>query len=37
MILRPYTAGLMRAYPVGLRVGSVRNNAALLEQISLAA
>jgi putative SOS response-associated peptidase YedK len=38
MVLRPYPAGLMRAYPVGVRVGNVRNNdAALLDEISLAA
>ena len=38
MVLRPYAAGLMRAYPVGVRVGNVRNNdAALLDEISLAA
>jgi putative SOS response-associated peptidase YedK len=38
MILRPYPADLMRAYPVGVRVGNVRNNdAALLDEISLAA
>ena len=38
MVLRPYPAGLMRAYPVDLRVGNVRNNdAALLDEISLAA
>jgi len=38
MILRPYPAALMRAYPVGQRVGNVRNNdAALLDEISLAA
>jgi len=38
MILRPYPAGLMRAYPVGAAVGNVRNNdAALLDEISLAA
>jgi putative SOS response-associated peptidase YedK len=38
MVLRPYPAGLMRAYPVGVRVGKVRNNdAALLDEISLAA
>src|SRR5437660_4121851 len=38
MVLRPYLAGLMRAYPVGVRVGNVRNNdAALLDEISLAA
>src|SRR5712671_355430 len=34
MILRPYPAQLMRAYPVGPRVDNVRNNdAALLEEI----
>ena len=38
MILRPYPPGLMRAYPVSVRVGNVRNNdAALLEEINLAA
>jgi putative SOS response-associated peptidase YedK len=38
MILRPYSAGLMRAYPVGPRVGNVRNkDAALLDEISIAA
>ena len=38
MVLRPYPAGLMRAYPVKVRVGNVRNNdAALLDEISLAA
>jgi putative SOS response-associated peptidase YedK len=38
MILRPYSADLMRAYPVGPRVGNVRNNdAALLNEISIAA
>ena len=38
MILRPYPAGFMRAYPVGVDVGNVRNNdAALLDEISLAA
>jgi putative SOS response-associated peptidase YedK len=38
MILRPYPAELMRAYPIGARVGNVRNNdAALLDEISLAA
>jgi hypothetical protein len=38
MILRPYAAALMRAYPVGQRVGSVRNNdSALLNEISIAA
>src|SRR5438105_2139880 len=26
MILRPYPAGLMRSYPVDVRVGNVRNN-----------
>lgn len=25
-LLRPYPAGLMRAYPVATRVGSIRNN-----------
>src|SRR5216683_6338026 len=34
-LLRPYPAELMRAYPVGVRVGNVRNNdAALLDEIS---
>jgi putative SOS response-associated peptidase YedK len=38
MILRPYPAALMRAYPVGLRVGNVRNNdAALLDPLVAAA
>ena len=38
MILRTYPGELMRAYPVGPRVGNVRNNdAALLDEISLAA
>jgi len=38
MVLRPYPAGFMRAYPVDLRVGNVQNNdAALLDEISLAA
>jgi putative SOS response-associated peptidase YedK len=38
MILRPHSAELMRAYPVGQAVGNVRNNdPALLNQISLAA
>jgi len=38
MILRPYPAGLLRAYPVGPRVGNVRNNEpALLDEISVAA
>jgi putative SOS response-associated peptidase YedK len=38
MVLRPYRAALMRAYPVDVRVGNVRNNdAALLHEISLAA
>jgi putative SOS response-associated peptidase YedK len=38
MILRPYPADLMRAYPVGPRVGNVRNNDAdLLDEISVAA
>jgi putative SOS response-associated peptidase YedK len=38
MILRPYPAELMRAYPVGPRVGNVRNNDAdLLDEISVAA
>jgi putative SOS response-associated peptidase YedK len=38
MILRPYAAALMRAYPVGSRVGNVRNNdATLLDEISIAA
>ena len=35
MILRPYPAALMRAYPVGARLGNVRNNdATLLDEIS---
>ena len=38
MILRPCPAGLMRAYPVDVRVENVRNNdTALVEEISLAA
>jgi putative SOS response-associated peptidase YedK len=38
MILRPYPAAQMRAYPVGLRVGNVRNNdRALLDEIDVAA
>src|SRR3984893_10897263 len=38
MILRPYSADLMRAYPVGQAVGNVRNNEpALLDEISIAA
>jgi putative SOS response-associated peptidase YedK len=38
MILRPYSADLMRVYPVGPRVGNVRNNDAdLLDEISVAA
>jgi putative SOS response-associated peptidase YedK len=38
MILRPYPAALMRAYPVDVRVGNVRNNGpALLEKTDLAA
>jgi putative SOS response-associated peptidase YedK len=38
MILRPYPAALMSAYPVGVAVGNVRNNdAALLNEISVAA
>jgi putative SOS response-associated peptidase YedK len=38
MVLRPYPAALMRAYPVAARVGSVRNNdPALLNEISIAA
>ena len=38
MVLRPYPAALMRVYPVGVRVGNVRNNGpALLDEISLAA
>jgi putative SOS response-associated peptidase YedK len=37
MILRPYPAALMRAYPVGARVGNVRNNDPALLEISLAA
>jgi putative SOS response-associated peptidase YedK len=37
-LLRPYSAKLMRAYPVGMRVGNVRNNdAALLDPAVLAA
>ena len=36
-LLRPYPATLMRAYPVGVRVGNVRNNdTALLEPVALA-
>ena len=36
-LLRPYPATLMRAYPVGARVGNVRNNdTALLEPVALA-
>jgi putative SOS response-associated peptidase YedK len=36
-LLRPYSADLMRAYPVGQRVGSVKNNdASLLDPVSLA-
>src|SRR5947208_6693867 len=35
MILRPYPADRMRAYPVGQRVGNVRNNnAGLLDEVS---
>ena len=38
LILRPYPAALMRAYPVGAAVGNVRNNeAALLDEVSIAA
>jgi putative SOS response-associated peptidase YedK len=38
MVLRSYPTGLMRAYPVDVRVGNVRNNdARLLDEISLAA
>ena len=38
MILRPYSATLMRAYPVEARVGNVRgNDASLLDEISIAA
>jgi len=37
-LLRPYPADLMRAYPVGKRVGSVRNNdPALLDPLVMAA
>ena len=37
-LLQPYPAGLMRAYPVDVRVGNVRNNdAALFDEISIAA
>ena len=37
MILRPCPAALMRAYPVGPRVGNVLNNdAALLQEIKAA-
>ena len=37
-MLRPYPAAQMRAYPVGVRVGNVRNNdAALLDETSIAA
>ena len=38
MILRPYPAERMRAYPVDARVGNVRNNdPELFEPVSLAA
>src|SRR5438874_1454500 len=38
MILLPYPADRMRAYPVGQRVGNVRNNdAGLLDEVSAAA
>jgi putative SOS response-associated peptidase YedK len=37
-MLRPFPAGLTRAYPVDVRVGNVRNNdAALFDEISIAA
>src|SRR5262249_14906888 len=37
MVLRPYPAGLMRAFPVDARVGNVRNNdERLLTEINLA-
>ena len=37
-LLHPYPAELMRAYPVGQRVGNVRNNdPALLDRLVLAA
>ena len=37
-MLRPFPAERMRAYPVDMRVGNVRNNApGLLEEISIAA
>src|SRR3954451_5532274 len=36
-LLQPYPADLMRAYPVDMRVGNVRNNdAALIEPVALA-
>src|SRR3954462_8268 len=36
-LLQPYPADLMRAYPVNVRVGNVRNNdAALIEPVALA-
>ena len=38
MLLRPYPAQRMRAYPVDARVGNVRNNdPALLDRVGLAA
>jgi putative SOS response-associated peptidase YedK len=38
MILRPYPADRMRAYPVDVRVGSVRNNdARLFDPVNIAA
>jgi putative SOS response-associated peptidase YedK len=38
MVLRPYPAELMRAYPVGSDVGNVKNNEpALLDEIRIAA
>ena len=38
IILRPYPAERMRAYPVDARVGNVRNNdSELFEPVSLAA
>jgi putative SOS response-associated peptidase YedK len=37
-LAQPYPPDLMRAYPVGIRVGNVRNNdAALLDPLVLAA
>jgi len=38
MILRPYPADRMRAYPVDTRVGNVRNNdARLFDPVNIAA